>query len=233
MKKTFKYYLGVWILVFAIFNVAVFVSPSEMGEMNKFGGAFWAGYIFILLAFIGELAISYFAFQAKNLQKFFYQIPLIRISWIGLILIFIFGTATMAIPNLPNWLGIIVCFTVLGFNFISLLKARAAGELVSQLDDHLKIHTSFIKSLSANAVGLTSRAETSFAKKESKRVYEAIRYSDPMTNEHLLDIESKIQSKLEEFSDLILTDDVNAIKKQADDLISLIKNRNQQCKLMK
>lgn len=233
MKKTFKYYLGVWILVFAIFNVAVFVSPSEMGEMNKFGGAFWAGYIFILLAFIGELAISYFAFQAKNLQKFFYQIPLIRISWIGLILIFIFGTATMAIPNLPNWLGIIVCFTVLGFNFISLLKARAAGELVSQLDDHLKIHTSFIKSLSANAAGLTSSAETSFAKKESKRVYEAIRYSDPMTNEHLLDIESKIQSKLEEFSDLILTDDVNAIKKQADDLISLIKNRNQQCKLMK
>ena len=75
MQKNFKYYAIVWLILLAIFNVAVFVSPAEAGDLNKFGGAFWSGYIGITIAFLGQLAISFLAFQSKNLQKFFYKIP--------------------------------------------------------------------------------------------------------------------------------------------------------------
>ena len=57
----------------AVFNVAVFATPSEVSEFSKFGGAFWVGYIFITLSFIGQLICAYFAFKVDSLQKFFYN----------------------------------------------------------------------------------------------------------------------------------------------------------------
>lgn len=86
MKKEYKSYLIIWTILLAIFNIAVFVSPSEAAGLSKFGGAFWSGYAFITLAFIGQLAVFFIAFKAENLQKLFYSIPLIRISYTGLIL---------------------------------------------------------------------------------------------------------------------------------------------------
>ena len=128
MNKNFKYYASIWGILLVIFNIVTFVSPSEAAGMNKFGGAFWVGYLFITLAFIGQLAVSFFAFNAKNIQKLFYKIPLIRISWTGLVLTLIFGVLCMVIPDLPNWIGIVACFTVLGFNAISLTKANVAAD---------------------------------------------------------------------------------------------------------
>lgn len=43
MKKVFKYYLRIWVILLAVFNVAVFVSPGEAGGYSKFGGAFGLG----------------------------------------------------------------------------------------------------------------------------------------------------------------------------------------------
>lgn len=139
MKKSFKYYAIIWALLFAIFNIATFVSPNEAMGLSKFEGAFWSGYIFITIAFLGQLAVAYFAFNAKNAQKFFYNIPLIRISRTGVVLTTLFGIICMVIPNLPNWIGIVLCFAVLAFNVVSLVKAKAAADIVSDTDDKKRL----------------------------------------------------------------------------------------------
>ena len=199
MNKNFKYYAGIWAILLVIFNIATFVSPNEAAGMTKFGGAFWVGYIFITLAFIGQLAVSFFAFNAKNMQKFFYKIPLIRISWTGLILTLISGVLCMVIPDLPNWIGIIVCFAVLAFNAISLAKANVAADLVGEIDDKIKGQTSFIKTLTVDAESIMSRSQNEAAKAATKKVYEAVRYSDPMSNDGLSGIESEISIKFNQF----------------------------------
>ena len=232
MNKNFKYYLGIWAILLLIFNIAVFISPNEAAGLSKFGGAFWTGYIFITLAFIGQLAASYFAFAAKNIQKLFYKIPLISISWTGLVLTLIAGTVCMVIPNLPNWIGIIACFVILGFNAISLVKASAAAEIVSATDDKIKSQTSFIKSLTVDSEGLIARAATPEAKAACKKVYEAVRYSDPMSNDGLSGIESEIAIKFNQFATAANADDKD-INTVADELIVLITDRNKRCKLLK
>lgn len=232
MNKNFKYYLGIWALLLLIFNIAVFISPNEAAGLSKFGGAFWTGYIFITLAFIGQLAASYFAFTAKNIQKLFYKIPLISLSWTGLVLTLIAGTVCMVIPNLPNWIGIIACFVILGFNAISLVKASAAAEIVSETDDKIKSQTSFIKSLTVDSEGLIARAQSETAKSAAKKVYEAVRYSDPMSNDGLSGIESEIAIKFNQFATAANADDKD-INTVADELIVLITDRNKRCKLLK
>ena len=118
-NKRIRTYAVIWAILFALFNVICFVAPNEIAGANNFVGAFWNGYIFITLAFIGQLVCSYFALKAESLQKMFYNIPLITISYTGLIVMLIVGALAMAIPNLPNWIGIIVCLAVLAFTAIS------------------------------------------------------------------------------------------------------------------
>lgn len=233
MNKSFKFYLSIWAVLLAIFNIAVFVSPSEVAGLSKFGGAFWVGYIFITLAFIGQLVVSYIALKAENMQKLFYKISLVRISYTGLVLTVIFGTLCMIIPNLPNWIGIILCIAVLGFDAISVIKADFAADAVSEIDGKIKIQTAFIKNLTVDAENLMNKATTDEIKAECKKVYEAVRYSDPMSDEALATAESQITLKFAELTTAVKDNNLETVKKTANEVIILVDDRNKKCRLLK
>ncbi len=233
MKKNFKIYAVCWAILIAVFNIICFATPCEAAGMTKFGGAFWAGYIFITLAFIGQLFCAFMAFKAENSQKLFYNLPIITVSYTGLILTIVFGALCMAIPNLPNWVGIIVCLAILAFTAIAVIKASAAAEIVSKTDEKVKAQTAFIKEMTAEAQNLTNRANAPKLKEYCKKVYEALRYSDPMSNDQLTDIESRIKEEFATFTDAIISDDLSATESSLNELLALIEDRNYKCKLLK
>lgn len=233
MKKNFKLYVICWAILLAVFNVICFVTPSQVAGMSKFGGAFWSGYVFITLAFIGQLVCAYIAFKADNPKKLFYNLPLITISYSGLILTVVIGAACMAIPNLPNWVGIIVCLLILAFNAIAVVKAAAAAELVSEVDDKVKAQTQFIKMAAVDAQNITNRAQSAAAKAECKRVYEALRYSDPMSTPALEAEEAKISAALGDLAAAVSAGDDEKVTAAANELILLVKERNNKCKALK
>ncbi len=228
MKKGFKTYAAAWAILLLLFNIICFVTPNELYGMNKYGGAFWAGYVFITLAFIGQLICAGVAFKSESREKFFLNVPLITISYSALILSFIVGAACMAIPNLPNWIGIILCAVILAFAAISVIKASAAAELVSASEQKIKANTAFIRAITADAENLISRAGTPETKAQCKKVYEAFRYSDPMSGEELTDIEAEIERKFADFSSKIKSGDDCA--ELADEISRLAAERNTKCK---
>ena len=236
MNKKFKYYAIVWAILLAVFNVICFVTPNlvtvEGKDYDKFGGAFWAGYIFITLAFIGQLVCAYIALKTDNKTKLFYNIPIIRVSYTGLILTLVFGALCMAIPNLPNWVGIIVCVLVLAFTAIAVIKAKAASDVVENIDKKVKAQTLFVKSITVDAESLLARAATPEAKDACKKVFEAVRYSDPMSNDALAGVESQITLKFNELSEAV-SGGADNVKNIADELVILIGDRNKKCKLLK
>ena len=233
MKKTFSIFGVIWAIFLALFNVIVFVTPNEAGEMTKFGGAFWVGYIFITIAFIGQLVCAVFAFKPESTQKLFYNIPLIRISYIGLILMLIVGIACMVIYEFPVWLGVIICLLVLALNVVSVIKASVAASVVGQIDERIKVKTFFIKSLTVDAEHLMNTSKTPELKALSKKVYEAVRYSDPMSNAVLVEVEEKIQNGFSDFENAVNGEDFELASSNADELLSLIDIRNKKCKLLK
>ena len=233
MKKTFGFFSIIWATFLALFNVIVFVTPNEAGGMTKFGGAFWVGYIFITIAFIGQLVCAFFAFKPNDKQKVFYNIPLVTISYGGLIAMLVAGTACMAIPNLPNWVGIIVCLLVLALTAVAVIKASFAASIVTEIDQRVNVKTSFIKSLTVDAEHLMTTSKTAELNALAKKVYEAVRYSDPMSNAILVEIEEKIQNGFSDFKNAIISEDFELASSTADELLSLIDIRNKKCKLLK
>lgn len=233
MKKNFKFYIICWAILLAFFNVICFVTPNEAAGLSKFGGAFWVGYIFITAAFIGQLVCAYIAFKAENLKKLFYNLPLITLSYAGLVLMLVFGGAAMAIPDLPCWTGAVICLLILGFNAIAVIKAKAAADIVSNVDEKIKTQTQFIRTATADAQSIMNRAKSEAVKAECKKVYDAIRYSDPMSSDTLSVIEAKIAVKMDELTSAVNENNTENVEVIANEIIAFIDNRNQKCKLLK
>ncbi len=226
MKKKFVPYLICWMIFLAIFHVIVFVTPSEIAGVNKFGGGFWIGYGFTLAAFFGQLFCAWLAFKESEKRKRFYNLPLVFISYITLILTAVVGIVFMTVPQIPAWIAAIVCSIIMAFGAVSVIKAKAAAETVSAIDEKVKVQTSFIRELTTRAESVMTAAQTPELKAEAKKVYEAIRYSDPMSGEELAAVESEIAEKFDEF-------EKRANPASASEVIALVNKRAALCKLLK
>ncbi|MDE7063761.1 MAG: hypothetical protein K2O73_11055 [Lachnospiraceae bacterium] len=232
MRNKFKYYIAAWAVLFVIFHVIVFVTPNRTLEWNRDGSVFWISYIFITVTFVGQLVCAYFAWKEDSSKKLFLKLPLITISGTALVVSIIVGTVCMVIPGLPAWVGVICCVLMLGFQVVAVIKAAAAAVIVSDMDEALAQKTFFIKSLTLKAEDLMKRANTEETKAVCKRVYEVIRYSDPMSNPGLTSEESQIEQKFEEFSHAVIAG-AGDISILTDELVLLVENRNRKCKLLK
>ena len=231
MKKIFNMYIAIWAVLLVIFNAIALISPGWIG-IEKYSPSFWIGYAIITVAFLGQLACAWKAFGTDKLQKFFYNIPLIRISYAGLVATFVFGGLCMFLSLLWGWVAGIVCLIVVGITVLSVLKAGTAGEIVGEIDDKIKSETHFIKLYTIKAAELEAYAKTETAKAETKKIAEAFRYSDPMSTEELKAAEVRIELAFEKFENAVKlgSDEVSVL---SEELERLIKARNNECKLYK
>ena len=219
--------------MFLMFQALAFAVPPMIFENAKNNGTFWVCYIIIDLSFVLLLAASRKAFTADTKQKRFYSLSLISVSYIGLILMVLFGGTALLLPAIPDWIGSILCVATLCLTGISVIKADAAAQIISQKDADIKEKTSFMKSLAVNASALVSAAETNELKGICQKISEAIRYADPMSNAKLSDIENNIQDEVQNMKNYVIAQDIDNAKTTAVKIENLIKERNQKCKLWK
>ena len=232
MKKRFSFYAISWTILLALFNVIAFISPSWIG-VKKYDAAFWIGYTFITVTFLGQLACTWFALKEESASKLFYKVSLITTSYTGLVITFVIGGLCMLISPLPYWVGVIACSIVLAANILAVIKAAAAIDEVQKIDEKIKEQTAFVKMLTVDAESLISRAKSETVKAECMKVYEAIRFSDPMSNNALFSIESAITTKFSNLSLAVASDNFDSVTEFANELVILIGERNKKCKLLK
>lgn len=234
MNKNFKSYTLIWVVLLAVWCAVVFlVRPVIPGYVINYDKRFWIAFVCILATFIGNLVCANVAFKVENHKKMFLNLPLITVSFSALIAMLAVGSVLMLIPDCPAWITAIVCILILAFNAIAVVKAAWAADAVSKVDERVAAQTTFVKNLTADAEGILSRAKSDAVKAECKKVYEAVRYSDPMSNEALSAIEAKITEKVGEFSSAVDEDDAEKVKEIADDIAVLVSDRNKKCKVLK
>ena len=230
MTKTFKTYLIIWTICFMIFNFVTFFSPIRVNAIN---GNFWTGYIFIIFAFIAQLLCSYIAFKEENIQKMFYNISLVLISYISFITLFVIGMLCMIIPIFPMSIGIAICVTISGIFAVLVTVTCFVIKVVSDMDNEIKAKTFTIKSLTANAEHLMLKANSTEMNEICKNVYESFRYSNTMSDNALKDINEQIQREFTSFENAVNENDKEMADNISKELISLLNKRNLQCKLIK
>ncbi len=232
MKKGIKFYLPCWAIALAVFNVITFAVPITV-NVNKFTPAFWIGYTFITLMFIAQLVCSIVFFKQDNNDKKFLNIPIISLSYTALIVSIIVCVVAMAVPFISYWVGIVLDVLIVAFYAIAIISSKAAADTIENIDKKLKAQTFFIKSLTVDAESLLPRANSDETKAIAKKVYEVIRYSDPMSNEALSPVEAQITIKFNEFSNAVVEDNKPLAETLGNELIILVNDRNKKCKILK
>lgn len=177
--------------------------------------------------------MQYCIFQAGQQRKKFLNIPVISLSYTALLVSMIVGAVAMAVPFVPYWVGIILDVLIVAFYAIAIISSKAAADTIENIDKKVKAQTFFIKSLTVDAESLLPRAKSDETKAIAKKVYEVIRYSDPMSNEALSPVESQITIKFNEFSNAVIEDNKPTAKAIGNELIILVNDRNKKCKLSK
>ena len=232
MKKNFKSYALIWAIMLAAFNAVVFlVRPVIPGYSVNYDARFWIAWGFFLAAFAGNLVCAYFAFKAQNLKKLFYNLPLITVSCAGLIVMLVLGGALMLIPGCPAWIAAVVCLIAAAVTAAAVVRADWAGKAAGAVEEKVKVQTQLIKLLTVNAETLLGRAKTPDAKIAVKKVYEALRYSDPMSSEALGEIEAELAEKCKALEAAVTAD--QGVTEAAESLLETLAERNRKCKAMK
>lgn len=232
MKKGIKFYAPCWAIVLAVFNVVTFAVPITV-NVNKFTPSFWIGYTFITIMFIAQLVCSIVFFNQDSNDKRFLNIPVINLSYTALLVSTIVGAVAMAVPFIPYWVGIILDVLIVAFYAIAIISSKAAADTIENIDKKVKTQTFFIKSLTVDAESLLNQSKSDETKAIAKKVYEAIRYSDPMSNEALSSVETQITIKFNEFSNAVIKDNKPLAETLGNELIILVNDRNKKCKLLK
>lgn len=233
MKKYFKKYLIVWIILLAAFNAVAFLIPAAPGT-EKFTMSFWIAYVFIMLALIGQLICTYRAFaKSETKEALFLNMPVITISYTGMILTMIVGAVCALVPAIPGWIAAVAGIVITAVYAIAVIKAETAAEMITNIDSRVKEKTSFIRLLTVDAEAALGSINNPEIKSEAQKVYEAIRYSDPMSNEGLKEVEINIMDSYKKFKGFAEEGDTDKAKEAAADLVKLIGKRNAICKGLK
>lgn len=209
-------------IFFVIFNVIAFAIPTAKTA------AFWVAYIFTLIAFVMQPFIWKFAFKdTDTLKSKFLGIPLISVGVIYLLVQIVAVAVFMALSFVPSWIAIVVCILILGLSAVCLIGTETGREEINRIEHKVSKKVFYIKSLQIDVEMLAKAEVDADTKIALTNLAEKIRFSDPMSDELLAELEAKIRNKFEE---LKLAEQKATI---INELTLLIEERNKKCKLLK
>ena len=222
MKKNKGMAYAVLGIAFVLFNVIAFAVPTAKTA------TFWIAYAFSVVAFALQIAIWKFAFKgADTLKSKFLGIPLISVGITYLILQIIAFAVFMAMPLTASWIAIVVCALIIGISAICLIGTETGREEVGRVEEKVEKKVFYIKSLQVDVEMLASNETDSETKAALTKLAEKIRFSDPMSNDVLADLEAEITAKVKELKTAENKVEIITV------LDSLITERNKKAKLLK
>lgn len=220
-KNSSKGYLILGIL-FVLVSVIAFAVPSEKNT------AFWISYAFTLIAFAAQIVIWKSTLgRAESLKSKFLGFPIVHIGMVYLVVQVIAFGVFLFIPTLPIWSAVVVCAVVAGVSAVCMIASDVGRSEIERVSAKVQEKTFFIKQVQTE-IELLADAETDIATKSAlTQLAEKICYSDPVSNEHIADIEDRITVKIAE-----LKSSADKVKIIAE-LNLLLDERNKTIKILK
>lgn len=209
-------------ILFVLVSVVTFAVPSAKTA------AFWISYAFTVIAFAAQIAIWKAGLgRTESLKSKFLGFPVVHIGIVYLVIQSITLAAFLFIPTLPIWSAVVACASITGVFAVCLITSDVGRSEIERVSAKVQEKTFFIKQVQTE-IELLADAETDIATKSAlTQLAEKIRYSDPMSNEQIADIEDRITEKIAELK--ISTDKAKII----NELNSLLDERNRKIKISK
>ena len=209
-------------ILFALVSIIAFAVPTAKTA------TFWIAYVFTAAAFAVQIGIWKSALgKEENLKSKFLGFPVVHIGVVYAVIQVIAFAVFMFVPTLPAWSAIVVCSAIAGVSAVCMISADAGRNEIERVEAKVQKKVFYIRELQADIELLADNESDAAVKTALTQLAEKIRFSDPMSNEQLADLENKISTKVAELK--TVSNKVEIIT----ELNSLLDERNKKCKILK
>jgi len=219
-KNSTKGYVILGVL-FALISIITFTVPTTKTA------TFWIAYVFTAAAFAAQIIIWNKALGKEELKSKFLGFPVVHIGIVYAIIQTVAFAVFMFVPTLPTWSAIVVCSIIVGASAVCMISADAGRNEIERVEAKVQKKVFYIRELQADVELLADAVTDADTKAALTQLAEKMRFSDPMSNEQLADLENKISTKVLELK--IAANKMEIIT----ELTSLLDERNKKCKILK
>lgn len=216
-------------LAFIVYSVIVFAVPF------KKNAPFFTAYIFTVIAFAAQLYVFKLSFEyGENAKSKFYGFPIARIGIIYLAAQIVASLILMAISQIVyTWIVIVVCVVICALGVAGIIAADVVRDEIENQDKKLKKDVSSMRNIQSIAVSICGLCKESPAEKETEKLSESLRFSDPVSSADLKEIESELLSEVQQIQTAAIEKDFDSVIELSKRAHITLSERNRLCKLGK
>lgn len=217
----------VYVILLGVFNLLVFTISKSRNDV------FWLSYGFMTLAFVVQIVSMFLSFKSADVETAFFGIPLASFSVFYLCAELVIGALFMIFQMASFTLALVIQVIVLAVFLIVAIISLLARDTVQQIGDNVKEHVSNLKSVLVDIEMIMDVCTDSELKASLRKLSETVKYSDPISNEVVADVEQRIMRKISELRINIDDNQIADAKQSCADLERLYVERNKKLAISK
>ena len=226
MKRNNYLMIAVFAIIAVVYNFVVF------SVIKEHTASFWSAYGFTMFA-MAAAAVTYILAFSENKNATFLNVPITFVATVYFSIQLILGIILMMISNLS-----VISANVFQIIVLALFSVVAIGGLIGKnvvvdVEREVKEKKYYIKFLAADVEGLIAAVSGAVDKKALTDLFETIRYSDPMSDPSLHDLEQNIATKVSALAGIVNRGNAGSIIESCSEIKQFLEDRNRKCKLLK
>ena len=217
----------IYVILLGVFNLLVFTISKSRNDV------FWLSYGFMTLAFVVQIVSMFMSFKSADVETAFFGIPLASFSVFYLCAELVIGALFMIFQMASFTLALVIQVLVLAVFLIIAIISLLSRDTVQQISDNVKEHVSNLKSVLVDIEMLMDGCTDPELKADLRKLSETVKYSDPISNEAVADVEQRIMRKISELRINIDDNQIVDAKQSCADLERLYVERNKKLAISK
>lgn len=217
----------IYVILLGVFNLLVFTISKSRNDV------FWLSYGFMTLAFVVQIVSMFLSFKSADVETAFFGIPLASFSVFYLCAELVIGALFMIFQMASFTLALVIQVLVLAVFLIIAIISLLSRDTVQQISDNVKEHVSNLKSVLVDIEMLMDGCTDPELKADLRKLSETVKYSDPISNEAVADVEQRIMRKISELRINIDDNQIADAKQSCADLERLYVERNKKLAISK
>lgn len=222
---------AIFLVCFVTYNVVLFV----VSGFEFHTGTFWTSYAFTLIAFGAVAASGYMArSQDIKLRDWIFGYPVLWHCAVFMAAQLVLSIVFMAFEDGIAWgVAFAVQLVLLAVYAVMVLSCFMSKRTIEEVDTKARVSTTYMKLLQADAEMAAEQSADPAVRSAFLELAEQARYSDPVSNPLLADLEQAITVQLAEAKNYLTNGDEGSARECCKQASMLLLERNKKCKALK
>lgn len=182
----------IYVILLGVFNLLVFTI------FKNHSSVFWISYTFMTLAFAVQIISMFLSFKTSDVETAFFGIPLASFSVYYLCAELVIGAIFMIFQQAGFTLALVIQAAVLAIFLVVAIISLMARDTVREIGNNIKEKVADLRSVLIDVEMMRDGCSDPELREKLRKLSETVKYSDPMSNEAVADVEQRIKRQVSE-----------------------------------